>query len=94
MSEDKRSQQRRRVLKDGSVLLPGSRVTYDCAIRDMNESGAKFRLKIDSITLPSEFELIFVSEGTAYPARLMWQRGSEAGVMFDGPPRSVKVRIY
>jgi hypothetical protein len=30
----------------------------------------------------------------AYPARLMWQRGSEAGVMFDGLPRSVKARIY
>jgi hypothetical protein len=93
MSEDKRSQQRRRILKDGRVLLPGSRVSYDCAIRDLSETGAKLRLQLDSITLPNEFELVFVAEGLAHPVILKWQRGREAGVAFNGPPRPVKVRI-
>ena len=93
MSEDKRSQQRRRILKDGRVLLPGSRVTYDCAIRDLSETGAKLRLQLDSITLPGEFELVFVAEGLAHPVIRKWQRGREAGVTFSGSPRPVKVRI-
>jgi len=93
MSEEKRSQRRRRVLKDGRVLLPGSRVTYDCAIRDLSETGGKIRLQIDSINLPDDFELVFVSESLAYPVRLKWQRGREAGVSFNSEPRSVKVRI-
>jgi hypothetical protein len=93
MVEEKRIQNRKRVLKDGRVILPGSRVTYDCAIRDVSSTGAKIRLQIDSITLPDEFELVFVADSLAYPTIRRWQRGQEAGVAFNGPPRPVKARI-
>ena len=93
MSEDKRVQKRKRVLKDGRVLLSGSRVTYDCAIRDVSDTGARIRLQIDSIMLPNEFELVFVADSIAYPAVLKWRRGQEAGVAFNGHPRPVKARI-
>jgi len=93
MSEEKRVRPRRRVLKDGRVLLPGSRVTYDCVVRDVSESGARFRLQIDSIKLPAEFELVFVAEGIAHPSVLKWQRRREAGVAFNSSPRPLKVRI-
>lgn len=93
MSEDKRAQQRRRTLKDGRVLLPGSRVTYDCAIRDVSETGAKIRLQSDSIMLPEQFELVFVADGLAYPAIRKWRRGGEYGVALTGQPRKVTVRF-
>ena len=93
MSDDKRLQKRRRTLKDGRVLLPGSRVTYDCAIRDVSETGAKIRLPSDSIILPAEFELVFVADSLAYPAIRKWRRGSEYGVALTGQPRKVTVRF-
>ena len=73
MSDDKRSQQRRLALKDGRVLLPGSRVTYDCAIRDLSETGARIRLQSDSILLPEKFELVFGADSLAYPALRKWR---------------------
>ena len=93
MSEDKRTQQRRRTLKDGRVLLPGSRVTYDCAIRDVSETGAKIRLQSDSIMLPEQFELVFVADSLAYPAIRKWRRGNDYGVALTGQPRKVTVRF-
>jgi hypothetical protein len=93
MTEDKRSHQRRRVLKDGRVLLAGSKVTYDCAIRDLSDTGARIRLKSDSIMLPEQFELALVAEGLAYPADRKWRRGREYGVAFTGAPRKVTVRF-
>ena len=93
MSDDKRSQQRRRTLKDGRVLLPGSRVTYDCAIRDLSETGARIRLQSDSIMLPEQFELVFVADSLAYPAIRKWRRGNEYGVAITGPPRKVTARF-
>jgi two-component system cell cycle response regulator len=92
MSDDKRSQQRRRALKDGRVLLAGSRITYDCAIRDMSETGARIRLQSDSIILPEQFELVFVADGLAYPATRKWRRGNEYGVAITGAPRKVTAR--
>ena len=93
MSEDKRTQKRRRVLKDGRVLLPGSRVTYDCAVRDLSETGARLRLQSDSIILPERFELVFVADHLAYPAFRKWRRGDEYGVALTGPPRKVTARF-
>ena len=93
MSESKRETERRRILKDGRVILPGSRVTYDCAIRDVSKAGARLRLKSDSINLPEEFELVFVADGLAYSAFRKWRRGTEYGVAFTGEPRKVTVRF-
>jgi hypothetical protein len=93
MSEEKRTQKRRRVLKDGRVLLPGSRVTYDCAVRDLSETGARLRLQSDSIILPERFELVFVADHLAYPALRKWRRGDEYGVALTGPPRKVTARF-
>jgi len=92
MAEDKRNVARRRVLKDGRIILPGSRVTYDCAIRDTSENGARLRLQSDSINLPPEFELVFVADGLAYSAVRKWRRGNEYGVTLAPQPRKVTVR--
>ena len=93
MPEDCRQSRRRRVLKDGRILFPGSRVTYDCTIRDLSEKGARLRLQGNSVIVPIQFELVLVADGLAYPVHLKWRKGAEYGVEFMGGPRSVTARI-
>lgn len=74
-------------------MLAGSRVTYDCAIRDFTEKGVRLRLASDSVLLPPRFELMFVAEGVAYPVEKRWHTGNEYGVAIVGPSRPVTARI-
>ena len=78
---------RRRTLKNGKIVLPGSWGTYDCIIKDVSESGARLRLAGESAILPKEFDLVFVTETLTYPVSLRWRRDQECGVEFCGPPR-------
>jgi hypothetical protein len=83
---------RRRTLKNGKIVLPGSWGIYDCIIKDVSDSGARLRLSGDSVILPTQFELIFVTEGLTYPVHLRWRRDREAGVEFSGPSRKTTQR--
>lgn len=78
---------RRRTLKNGKIVLPGSWGTYDCIIKDVSEIGARLRLGGEGAILPKDFEVVFVTEGLTYPVQLRWRRDQEAGVEFSGPPR-------
>lgn len=80
---------RRRTLKNGKIVLPGSWGTYDCIIKDVSETGARLRLAGESAILPTDFELVFVTEALTYPVHLRWRRNQEAGVEFSGPPRKL-----
>jgi hypothetical protein len=91
-AEGRRSQ-RRRMLKDGRILLPGSWVTYDCVIRDVSETGARLRLASETMLMPEKFELVFVADQIAYPVKLRWRRNTECGVEYAGPPRKVSARF-
>ncbi|MFO0992659.1 MAG: PilZ domain-containing protein [Hyphomicrobiales bacterium] len=78
---------RRRTLKNGKIVLPGSWGTYDCIIKDVSDSGARLRLAGEGAILPTEFDLVFVTEALTYPVHLRWRRDQECGVEFSGPPR-------
>ena len=74
-------------------MLPGAWVTFDCVIRDVSDTGARLRLGSESTLLPEKFELVFVAEQLAYPAKLRWRRGTECGVEYLGPPRKMAARF-
>jgi two-component system cell cycle response regulator len=78
---------RRRTLKNGKIVLPGSWGEYDCIIKDVSDSGARVRLAGEKAILPNEFDLIFVTEGLVYPVHLRWRRDQDCGVEFSGAPR-------
>lgn len=80
---ESRQERRRRTLKQGRVVLTDSTV-MDCKLRDMSEDGAHLVFG-GAVSLPEEFRLYNVSDGTMAPAALKWQRGLEAGVAFTGP---------
>ena len=83
---------RRRTLKNGKIVLPGSWGTYDCIIKDVSDSGARLRLAGASAILPTEFDLVFVTEALTYPVNLRWRRDQDCGVEFSGPPRKATER--
>ena len=87
---EQRRAHRRRALKHAQVVLTDWTM-IDCTIRDLNQEGA--RLDFGGATsLPEEFRLISVATGTIRPARLSWQRGLAAGIVFTGPEEKAPSR--
>ena len=74
------------------VLNAGCSV-INCIIRDRSDSGAKLRLPA-ATELPGNFELVFLTEGMLYPARLVWRRKDDLGVEFVGEPRRAPPRKW
>ena len=85
-SNDNRCAQRRRMLKDGRIVINKGWSLIDCAIRDVSTAGARLSVKPQS-ELPNDLELLFVSDETLVPCELRWRRGGLLGVKFTGPSR-------
>ena len=85
-----RSDHRQRTLKAARVYLSDSS-TLDCTIRDISKGGARLVFG-DAFSLPEEFRLLLVSTNTIVPAKLLWQRGKQAGVAFTGPEEPAHAR--
>lgn len=79
-SEERRETPRRRVLKGAKILINGGQSVYDCTIRDVSASGARFSLGIFQI-LPNRFDLVMNDLGTHH-CELIHIYGNEYGVRF------------
>ena len=86
-----RSVTRRRVLKDGKIIIHPPSGTLDVKIRDLSETGAKLEIPA-ATTLPEKFALIIVAEGVVTPTEVMWRRGDLVGVHFCGETKKVALR--
>ena len=93
MQEDpeKRSFMRRRVLKDGKIIIKPPSGTLDVKIRDLSENGAKLEIQATT-ALPERFALIIVADGTVTPTEVMWRKGDLVGVHFCGETKKVALR--
>lgn len=79
---DRRRAKRRKVLKEGKIMLAGG-VAVNCIVRDISPGGA--RLELDGpVCLPGEFRLRIVAADLTLPAVPAWQRRDEVGVRFTG----------
>jgi hypothetical protein len=75
---EKRGSPRRRMLKQGRVILSDS-TTITCVIRDMSETGARIVFG-GPVSLPPAFRLAIVHSDDVYAVELVWHRGFAAGV--------------
>ena len=75
---EKRGAPRRRMLKQGRVILSDS-TTISCIIRDMSETGARIVFG-GPVHLPEVFRLALVNADDVYAVDLIWHRGFAAGV--------------
>ena len=88
---EQRSFMRRRVLKDGKIIIIPPSGTIDVKIRDLSENGAKLEIQA-ATALPEKFALIIVADGTVTPTEVMWRKGDLVGVHFCGVTKKVALR--
>jgi len=88
--EHNRSAHRQRTLKAAKVVLTDW-TTIDCTIRDISATGARLVFSA-AFALPETFRVITVMANTIVPVRLLWQRGTAAGVAFTGPEEPATAR--
>lgn len=74
-----------RVLKEAKIILDAPPFFIKCIVRDQSADGAKLRL-LASTVLPATFRLRFMTEGSLYPAELVWRDGDDLAVAFTGEP--------
>jgi len=78
---NKRREDRKAVLKRAQVVFEASSI--DCIVENMSDGGARIRFGIP-VVLPEVFALRF-HDGTTYPCRRNWARGTVMGLGFSGP---------
>ena len=89
---ERRRFRRNRALKDGKIVFNAGMSVINCTIRDRTESGAKLQLAI-STELPKVFELHCLSDGSSYPAEIVWRRGLHVGITFIGLAKRLPRRV-
>jgi len=79
--EEKRSHLRRRALKGAKIVFNHRASVIDCTVRDLSQGGARLQVTTP-VGLPAVFDLVFDSDNTSLPCRLVWQTKQEVGVEF------------
>jgi hypothetical protein len=80
---DRKPTPRPRVLLRGLIVYGAGVFTCGCVFRDLTTKGA--RIAVDQLFQISErFYLINIRDGVAYDAHVVWNRGLDIGVEFDG----------
>ena len=83
---DGRMAARRRVLKSGIAASNDRRLTVNCTVRDISDTGARLRVE-GSMTVPDTFELLIPLDGLEAPCQVVWRKGGDVGVKFLSAPR-------
>ena len=85
---EKRAKPRRRVAKAAKMTWGDFIFVRDCALRDVSPTGARLTVKAVH-EVPDEFHLIFTADRTMRRALVVWRRGEEIGVEFEGEIRQL-----
>jgi hypothetical protein len=91
--DDKRRATRRKVLKDGKIVLINNWSVVDCCVRDISETGARLRCA-DQAAVPATFRLVLLAENTIRDAKVVWRRDDNLGVQFTSPARQAPPRKW
>jgi hypothetical protein len=78
---ERRRSMRSRVLLTAKLVYP-SGVTASCAVRTLSAGGASVRVHGAPARL-GPVELILVRDGVIHRGRVVWARGSQAGLVFS-----------
>jgi hypothetical protein len=76
-----RDEYRRRTLLSGKIVCNGGRLSYDCTIRDLTESGAKIIMNPGFFFLDNS-SLVIPTLRIAYKAVAVWTQANEVGLKF------------
>jgi len=84
---------RKRVHKQGKIIVRPPSGTIDVIIRELGPHGAKFEIATTA-ELPEKFALIIIADGTITPTEVMWRRWHFVGVNFCGETRKLDLRKF
>jgi c-di-GMP-binding flagellar brake protein YcgR len=77
---ERRHDRRRKTLKSAKIIFNNNQSVFDCAVRDLSETGAKLALG-DLLPLPSHFKLV-LHDGMTHECEVIRHTGREIGVRF------------
>jgi hypothetical protein len=78
--ENKRNNNRHRILKAGSITFNGSGI--DCIIRNISETGAALEVE-SQIGIPPIFDLVIAADHFTQRCRVTWRREKRIGIVFN-----------
>ena len=79
---DRRSDQRRRVLKGATLSFNRGYSAFECVVRNESKGGARLSLG-ETFAIPATFRLAISGEADARVARIIWRKPDELGVTFE-----------
>jgi hypothetical protein len=79
---ERRKITRHKSFLQGRVYFNGRRSSADCIVRDITDAGARLKFA-DSPAVPEVFELHIPNKQESFRAHVIWNHGSELGVMFE-----------
>jgi hypothetical protein len=78
--DERRSTQRQRVLKAGSIQV-GNGGAIDCTVRNFSQFGAALDVQ-SPVGIPDEFVLIIPSDDLRFTCRVAWRKAGRIGIRF------------
>lgn len=90
---ENRKSPRRKVLKDGKIVIMNNWSLIDCCVRNLSDTGARLRCD-DALSVPEEFRLLIPSDQWIRDAKVVWRRDGCVGVHFTGEARRAPPRKW
>jgi hypothetical protein len=78
--EARRSAQRRRILKAGSIEFGGG--AFDCTVRNLSDTGAALQV-ITPLFIPDRFLLVVRADHWKRACHVVWRKQKRLGVAFE-----------
>jgi PilZ domain len=78
--DDKRNNNRHRVLKAGSITFNGAGI--NCLVRNMSDTGAALEVE-NQIGIPPIFDLVITTDHFARSCRVIWRKEKRIGIVFN-----------
>jgi PilZ domain len=79
--EDRRTGQRHRVLKGGTLHFNKGYSSLECVVRDLSETGARIQMG-ETFGVPSRFTMSISGEDERIEASLRWRNSRSIGLSF------------
>lgn len=92
-TKEKRTVDRVKVLKSGSIVSMNYGKVMSCTVRNLSAKGAKVVYKGHS-AVPDEFQLLLKSDQSIRDVRVTWRKGVGIGVEFTSPARRAPPRQW
>lgn len=78
--QDKRTNYRKRILKNAQIILSEKAPKLDCAVRNLTDTGACLQVST-TYGIPATFDVVI--EGVRRPCRSIWRTDTKMGIAFE-----------